>query len=158
MLDQDGHVLAALAQRRQGDLEDVEAEVEVLAEAPFLISALRSRLVAHSTRTSTSISVLPPSRRSRPSSSTRSSLACSSMGISPISSRKSVPPWASSKTPGRRWSAPVKAPRSWPKSSLSMRVAGMEAQLMATNGLSRRGERLWMARATISLPVPDSRR
>ena len=32
----------------------------------------------------------------------------------------------------------------------------MDAQLMAMNGLSRRGERLWMARATISLPVPDS--
>ena len=27
---------------------------------------------------------------------------------------------------------------------------------MAMNGLSRRGERLWMLRATISLPVPDS--
>ena len=27
---------------------------------------------------------------------------------------------------------------------------------MAMKGLSRRGERLWMARATISLPVPDS--
>ena len=30
------HVLAALAQRRQGDLEDVEAEEEVLAEALVL--------------------------------------------------------------------------------------------------------------------------
>ena len=67
-----------------------------------------------------------------------------------------MPPCASSNTPGRRWSAPVKAPRSWPKSSLSISVAGMAAQLMATNGLSRRGERLWMARATSSLPVPDS--
>jgi len=38
-------------------------------------------------------------------------------GSSPTSSRKSVPPSASSKRPKRRWRAPVKAPFSWPKSS-----------------------------------------
>ena len=32
----------------------------------------------------------------------------------------------------------------------------MAEQLSARNGLSLRGERLWMARATISLPVPLS--
>ena len=67
-----------------------------------------------------------------------------------------MPPCASSNTPGRRWSAPVNAPRSWPKISDSISVAGMDAQLMAMKGFSRRGDRLWMARATISLPVPDS--
>ena len=35
-----------------------------------------------------------------------------------------------------------------------MRVAGIAPQLTATNGFSLRGERLWIARATISLPVP----
>ena len=36
----------------------------------------------------------------------------------------------------------MKAPFSWPKISLSMRVSGIAAQLMATNGLFLRGEEL----------------
>ena len=39
--------------------------------------------------------------------------------ISPISSRKSVPPSAVSQRPIFWTTAPVKAPFSWPKSSLS---------------------------------------
>ena len=39
--------------------------------------------------------------------------------MSPISSRKTVPPSAISSLPFCRRSAPVKAPRSWPKSSFS---------------------------------------
>jgi hypothetical protein len=52
--------------------------------------------------------------------------------------------------------APVKAPRSWPKSSDSSRSRGIAAVLMAMKGLSARG--LWRcrARATSSLPEPDS--
>ena len=42
--------------------------------------------------------------------------------------------------------APVKAPFTWPKSSLSSRVSGMAPQLTATKGLSRRGLVEWMAR------------
>jgi hypothetical protein len=67
-------------------------------------------------------------------------LACSSGFISVISSSSSVPPLASSKHPARRWSAPVKAPRSCPKSSLSSRPSGSAAQLIATYGPLRRGE------------------
>ena len=52
-------------------------------------------------------------------------------GSSPISSRKTVPPSAASKSPTRVLTAPEKAPRSWPKSSLSTRFSGMAAQLMA---------------------------
>ena len=40
--------------------------------------------------------------------------------------------------PSRRAAAPVNAPRSWPKSSLSSSVSGIAAQLIATNGRSRR--------------------
>ncbi|MEW5317923.1 MAG: hypothetical protein WDW38_009182 [Sanguina aurantia] len=40
-------------------------------------------------------------------------------GMSPISSRNSVPPSACSKRPETRLTAPVKAPASWPNSSLS---------------------------------------
>ena len=42
---------------------------------------------------------------------------------------------------GRRRAAPVKAPASWPKSSLSSRVSASAAQLTVRNGLSQRGER-----------------
>ena len=54
--------------------------------------------------------------------------------MSPISSRKSVPPSACSKRPRRVVCAPVKAPRSWPNSSDSSRSFGIAAVLMATNG------------------------
>ena len=54
------------------------------------------------------------------------------------------------------WCASVKAPFTWPNSSLSSRFSGMAPQLTATKGASRRGERAWMARATSSLPVPLS--
>ncbi len=47
---------------------------------------------------------------------TRSSFTCTLSGISPTSSRKIVPPSATSKRPMRRTGAPVKAPISWPKS------------------------------------------
>ena len=53
--------------------------------------------------------------------------------------------------------ASVKAPRAWPKSSLSSSVSGIAAQLTATNGLvARAGSRRCSARATSSLPVPLS--
>ena len=45
-------------------------------------------------------------------------------GMSPISSRKSVPPSAARRGPWRVAVAPVKAPFTWPKSSLSSSVSG----------------------------------
>jgi len=67
-----------------------------------------------------------------------------------------VPPSAISKRPRRDVYAPVNAPFSWPKSSLSSSSAGMAPQLTATKALPRRGLLSWMALATTSLPVPDS--
>ena len=52
--------------------------------------------------------------------------------------------------------APVNAPRSWPKSSDSSRSFGIAAVLIATNGPRARGLCRCSARATSSLPVPDS--
>src|SRR5205823_2287463 len=75
---------------------------------------------------------------------TRSSFGWRSNGRSPISSRSSVPPCASSKRPILRAMAPVKAPRSWPKSSLSRRPAGMAVQLNLTNGRARRVLSVWI--------------
>ena len=76
--------------------------------------------------------------------------------VSPISSRKSVPPSASSNRPSRRSAAPVNAPFSWPNSSLSSSVSGSAPQLTAMNALPRREDRSCSAFATSSLPVPDS--
>ena len=56
--------------------------------------------------TSTLIGAVPPTRSNSRSWRTRRSFACASAGISPISSRKIVPPWASSKRPMRRAMAP----------------------------------------------------
>ncbi len=67
-----------------------------------------------------------------------------------------MPPLASRKRPVRSRRASVKAPFSWPKSSLSSSASGIAAQLIATNGPPCRLLRRWMARATISLPVPLS--
>src|SRR5207249_12083529 len=72
------------------------------------------------------------------------------------SSRKSVPPSAARKTPSWSATAPVKAPRRWPKSWLSRSVSDSPAQLIATNGPSASGPRRWIVRATSSLPVPLS--
>ncbi len=58
---------------------------------------------------------------------------------SPISSRNSVPPSASSIRPLRVWMAPVKAPFSWPNSSLSSRFSLRAAQLTLMKGPLARG-------------------
>ena len=58
-----------------------------------------------------------------------------------------MPASPSSNLPMRRAEAPVKAPRSWPKSSLSSSVSGIAAQLIATNGaVAPRRERVDRAR------------
>ena len=44
----------------------------------------------------------------------------------------------------------------WPNSSDSTSSAGMAPQFTATKGRAARGESSWRARATSSLPVPDS--
>src|SRR5450756_1105066 len=107
-------------------------------------------------RMSASISSSPPSRQKRLSCRTRNSLTCTIGVISAISSRNSVPRSATSISPFLLTAAPVKAPRTWPNSSDSSSVSGSAPQLSATNGRSRRGELKWMARATSSLPVPES--
>ena len=68
-----------------------------------------------------------------------------------------VPPAATSNRPGLDRTAPVKAPRSCPNSSLSNRGAGMAPQLTDTKAPGR-DDASWIARAMSSLPVPDSPR
>jgi len=124
---------------------------------PFFTIPRSDLFVAATSRTSTSRLFVPPTRSKRRSCSTRSSLTWMAGGISPTSSRKRVPPSASSKRPCRWPMAPVKAPFSWPNSSLSSSVSGMAAQLIGTNCPVRsRADAWWMARAISSLPVPVS--
>ena len=69
-----------------------------------------------------------------------------------------MPPSAASKRPTRRASAPVKAPFSWPNSSLSTSSRLIAAQFTATKGACLRALCWCSAWATSSLPVPLSPR
>ena len=123
---------------------------------PEAISFSRSRFVAAMIRRSTLVGRVSPILMNSPHSSTRSSLACSSTGISPISSRKSVPLSASSNNPFLSLVAPVKLPARWPNNSLSSSSLEKAEQLTATNAPFARGLAWWMACAKTSLPVPVS--
>ena len=107
-------------------------------------------------RRSTFVGRVSPILMNSPLSSTRSSLACNSTGISPISSRNSVPLSASSNSPFLSFVAPVKLPARWPKSSLSSSSLEKAEQLTATNASLARGPAWWIACAKTSLPVPVS--
>jgi len=107
-------------------------------------------------RTSTWMGVVPPTRSNDRVCRTRNSLTCTEGLISPISSRKSVPPSAASKRPSRLPAAPVNEPFSCPNSSLSSSVSESAAHDTLMNGLSLRGDCSWSACATSSFPVPDS--
>ena len=72
----------------------------------------RSLFVEAMMRTSTRTVVVPPTRSTSRLCRTRRILAWVASVMSPISSRSSVPPSASSNLPGLRCCAPVNAPRS----------------------------------------------
>ena len=110
------------------------------------------------TRTSTRNGFVPPIRSTSPSSSTRRSLACMASGISPISSRNSVPRSACSNLPMCLPAAPVNEPFSCPNNSDSINSAGTAAQFSAINGPDERGLLSCSVRATNSFPVPVSPR
>ncbi|MPM22309.1 hypothetical protein SDC9_68761 [bioreactor metagenome] len=99
----------------------------------------------------------PPTRIISCSCNARRSFACMVRGKSSISSKRTVPSFASSKRPILRvFKAPVKAPFSYPNSSDSKRESGIAEQLMRIYGLSRRLLLEKISRATTSLPVPVS--
>ena len=108
--------------------------VQILPERTPWTMAARSRFVAAIHRTSTSMVRVPPTRSKVRSWMTRNSFAWSSVLSSPISSKNRDPPSASSSRPRRAATAPVNAPFSWPKTSLSMSVSEIAAQLTGTNG------------------------
>src|SRR5277367_6188226 len=67
-----------------------------------------------------------------------------------------VPPSAAFSLPSLRDSAPVNAPLSYPKSSLSRRLSGIAAQLMVKKGFWHLRLLLCSKAATNSFPVPVS--
>src|SRR5437879_4848529 len=158
VIGQDRQVLHPFAKPRKGDRERIEPIEEVPRNSVRCIAVSRSRFVAAMTRTRTRRVATSPTGLISPAWSTRRSLPCISSGISPISSRKIVPPSAFSNRPTLSAMAPVNAPRRWPNNSDSISEGVSAVQLTVRSGLSRRGEYLWMARATNSFPVPDSLR
>ena len=129
------HVVAALAQRRHVQLDDVDAVVQVLAEAALgdeLAQVLVRR--AQDADVDRQLRSLGPTGRIVFSWITRSSLTCMCSGRSATSSRNSVPPSAVWNRPGLSLTAPVKLPFLWPKNSLSMSSVGIAPQLIGTNG------------------------
>ena len=112
--------------------------------------------VAATIRTSTATGSSLPTGLTQPSSTARSSRAWTPRGSAATSSMNRVPPRACRKAPARSLWAPVKAPRRWPNSSEPDSSSESVAPLSATNGPATRGLAQWTARATSSLPEPDS--
>ena len=98
----------------------------------------------------------PPRRSNFCSCKTRRSFDCVLRLMSPISSRNIVPLFASSNLANLLSVAPVNAPFSCPKSSLSINVSGTAAQFIIMRGSFLRLLRLWISLATSSLPLPLS--
>ena len=67
-----------------------------------------------------------------------------------------MPPDDSSSSPLRSCDAPVNAPLACPNTSDSNSSSPSTAQLTGTNTARPRGPSSWIARASSSLPVPDS--
>ena len=134
VLGEQRDVFAALAQRRQVTIDDVEPVEQVLAERASAAPRLAGRGSSRRRRARRPSPVACRRRARTRAPAARAAAWPGAGGSSPISSRKSVPPSACSKRPLRCAIAPVNAPRSWPKSSLSSSVSGSAAQLMATNG------------------------
>ena len=141
------------------DGEDVEAEVEVLAELPASRRSSRSRFVA---RDDPHVDVgsrsSPPTRRNLPLLEHAQELALQVDGHLPdLVEEERAAVGLLEAAGARRDRAPVNAPFSWPKSSLSSRVAGIAAQLTATSGargaraqaVDRAGDEL-LARAALA--------
>jgi hypothetical protein len=154
--DQQRDVLAPLAQGRQLDGDDVEPVVEVLAESPLLHLrpqvGVGGRHQPHVDRTG--LDAADPADLALLDHPQQLGLDVGRDGADLV--EEEVPSWAASNRPLRLLTAPVKAPLTWPKRVDSRSSLGMALVWTGTKGPSPRGLRRWMARATSSLPVPDS--
>ncbi len=112
--------------------------------------------MARTRRRSTLCGVVLPRGKNSRASKKRRSLACTSSEIFPISSKKTVPPFATLKIPGLSWCAPVNAPLVCPNSSLSSNVSEMVPQSTAEKDAFLLLLLACIALAINSLPVPLS--
>ena len=130
-------VFGALAEGRDAEGDDVEAVVEIFAEARRLrTSAARSRLVAATMRTSTWRVRVPPTRSNSRCLEDAEELGLQAGGdLADFVEEEGAAVGGFEACPFFCATAPVNEPFSWPKSSLSSRVSVRAAQLMATNGL-----------------------
>ena len=155
---QHGDVVAALAQRRQADGDHVQAVVEVLAEAAGADLVLQ---VPVGGGEHADVDGLARASRRRAGPRAPGWPAGASPGARAASRQSRRGRGCRRRPPGsaRRGSAtaPVKAPFTWPKSSLSSSPSGMARAVDGDEGAGRRAaERRWISRATSSLPVPVS--
>ena len=137
------HAVARCAERHRLLMENAELKAkageaytleQIIGDSPKMKEL--KQLVQTVAPTQATVLILnswfPPTRVKVPSSRKRSSFACNGRLMSPISSRKIVPPSASSTRPCFCLRAPVKAPFSCPNNSLSSSSSGMAAQLIRT--------------------------
>ena len=98
---------------------------------PFLIASSILTFVAATILTFVFSTFEEPTLINSPLSRTLRSLTCVARGSSPTSSKKIVPPSATSKYPLLLAVAPVNAPFSWPNNSESIVPSGIAPQLTA---------------------------
>jgi len=115
VIDEQRDVLFVFAQGRQVNHHHVEAIEEVLAKTAGGDLRLEVAMGGGHDAEITLRQCKAPTARNSPSWMSRSSLTCISSGRSPISSKKAVPPSASSTSPFLFSTAPLKAPLTWPK-------------------------------------------
>ena len=154
-LGQRQHVLAAArAAAGRGCANTLRRNQRSSRKRPSRISRSRSRLVAATTRAVLLLRALPPSRRKRPESRNVSSLACSAQRqLAHLVEEERAAVGHLDQPAPARCCASVKAPFSWPNSSLSTVVLGERRAVDVDEGraLARRRAR---ARAGRAPPCP----
>ena len=157
MFSKKRHVLAAFAQGRDLERDDVQTVEQIGAEIAVVDQVCQAAcLLPKSTRTSTETGVLLPTGSKRCSSSTRTSLPAHAATY-----RRSHPKKASLR---RRSRTSLSSIVSLPKTRLLRgrtvpirpSSSGIAAEFISTNGEFLRFDCAWIARATSSLPVPLS--
>ena len=134
-------VLQALAQRRQAQREDAQPVVEVLAEAPLGDGLLQIDVRRGQQRTSTLHRAVAPHRLERPllEHAQQLGLQLERQLADLVEQQRAAV--GHLEAPGAVRVAPVKAPFTWPKSSLSSRLCGDRRAVDGDEGRPARGAR-----------------
>ena len=136
-----GGEVGALAQGGQLHRQAVEAVVQIVPEAP-LLGRLRQLAMrgADEAKIHRHGVACAHGRHAAVLQHAQQAGLQGGSGMSPISSRNNVPPWALAQAAQAAFPAGTgEGTATWPNSSDSMRCSGMAAQLMATKGPARRG-------------------